>query len=103
MLLGKALAPKLIEIQSWDWSETKDFWKIFKIVSTKNSSNDFGNLFSKMKQGHIHGHTSCGRLGRGGNARFHTFELMHTNGLTDKQKDKGSYRVACPQLKIDKS
>ena len=26
-----------------------------------------------FKQGRIHGHTSCGWVGRGGNARFHTF------------------------------
>ena len=48
--------------------------------------------------------TSCGRMGRGGNTRFHTFQLDHhdgpTNGPTDRRTDKASYRVACPQLKI---
>ena len=51
--------------------------------------------------------TSCGRVGRGGNARFPTFQLDHhgptdqrTNGPTDGRTDKPSYRVACPQLKI---
>ena len=51
--------------------------------------------------------TSCGRVGRGGNMRFHTFQLVHTNGPTDQRTDrltngrmdKASYRVACPQLK----
>ena len=54
--------------------------------------------------------TSCGRVGRGGNARFHTLQLDHhgrtnrpTDGRTDEptdgRTDKASYRVACPQLK----
>ena len=43
--------------------------------------------------------TSCGRVGRSGNARFHTFRLVLTNGPTDRRTDKASYRVACPQLK----
>ena len=55
--------------------------------------------------------TSCGRVGRGGNARFPTFRLDHlygptnqpTNRPTDRRTDKGSYRVACPQLKIPSS
>ena len=50
--------------------------------------------------------TSCGRVGRGGNARFHTFQLVLTDGPTDQRTngptDKGSYRVACPQLKRQK-
>ena len=48
--------------------------------------------------------TSCGRVGRSGNARFHTFQLMLTDGRTDGQTDgrtdKASYRNACPQLKM---
>ena len=43
--------------------------------------------------------TSCGRVGRSGNARFHTFRLVLTDGPTDGRTDKASYRVACPQLK----
>ena len=43
--------------------------------------------------------TSCGQVGRGGNARFHTFRLVLTDRRTDRRTDKGSYRVACPQLK----
>ena len=42
--------------------------------------------------------TSRGRVGRGGNARFHTFKLDH-HGPTDRRTDKASYRVACPRLK----
>ena len=48
--------------------------------------------------------TSCGRVGRGGNAHFHTFRLVLTDGPTDEptdgRTDKASYRVACPQLKM---
>ena len=46
--------------------------------------------------------TSCGQVGRGGNARFHTFRLVLTDRRTDRQTDKGSYRVACPQLKTER-
>ena len=42
--------------------------------------------------------TSCGRVGRGGNASFPTFQLER-DGRTDGRTDKASYRVACPQLK----
>ena len=49
--------------------------------------------------------TSRGRVGRGENARFHTFQLDHhdgrTNGRTNGRTDKASYRVACPQLKTE--
>ncbi|MEE3023623.1 MAG: hypothetical protein VX367_13625 [SAR324 cluster bacterium] len=31
--------------------------------------------------------TSCGRVGRGGNARFHTFQLDH-HGPTDQPTDQ---------------
>ena len=43
--------------------------------------------------------TSCGRVGRGGYARFSTFRLVLTDQRTDGPTDKASYRVACPQLK----
>ena len=43
--------------------------------------------------------TSCGRVGRGGNARFPTFRLVLTDRRTDGWTDKASYRVACSQLK----
>ena len=49
--------------------------------------------------------TSCGRLGRGGDVRFHTYQLVFTDRLTDQPTngwtDKASYRVACPQLKTN--
>ena len=50
--------------------------------------------------------TSWGRVGRGGNARFPTFQLERdgptnqpTDQPTDGRTDKASYRDACPQLK----
>ena len=46
--------------------------------------------------------TSWGRVGRGGNARFYTFQLDHhgpTDQRTDGQMDKASYRVVCPEPK----
>ena len=42
---------------------------------------------------------SCGRVGRGRNARFPTFQLDHhgpTNQPTNQRTDKASYRVAKP-------
>ena len=39
--------------------------------------------------------TSCGRVGRGGNVRFHTFQLDYHDRRTDIATD----RIACPQLK----
>ena len=60
----------------------------------------------KNKAGYT-ANTSCGRVGRGGYAHFHTFRLVFTdrptNRRTNGRTDKASYRVACPQLKIDKS
>ena len=46
--------------------------------------------------------TSCGRVGRGGIAHFHTFQLMFTDQRTDGRTNKGLFRVACPQLKKKK-
>ena len=47
--------------------------------------------------------TRCGRVSRGGYARFPTFRLVLTDGRmdgrTDGLTDKASNRVACPQLK----
>ena len=57
-------------------------------------------LMSKNKAGYAA--ISCGRVGRGGNARFPTFRLDgygRTDQRTDGRTDKASYRVACPQLK----
>ena len=68
-----------------------------------NDASQQMNTALAQKQGRIHGHTSCGWVGRGGNARIHAFRLVHTNGPTDQQTDgqtdKASHRAACPQLK----
>ena len=32
--------------------------------------------------------SSCGRLGRGGNARFHTFRLVFTDRATDQSTNR---------------
>ena len=45
--------------------------------------------------------TSRGRVGRGGNARFCTFELDHYQ-RTDGRTDKASYRVASPRIRKEK-
>ena len=74
--------------------------KLFPFNSQKSSRNQVFD-HNSLEQGRIHGHTSCGRVGRGGNARFYTFRLVHTDGRTDGWTDKGSYRVACPQLKTN--
>ena len=42
----------------------------------------FGVEMKKNKAGYT-ANTSCGRVGRGANARFHTFCLMVTDGRTD--------------------
>ena len=49
---------------------------------------------------------SCGRMGRGGNTRFPTFQLERdgptdqpTDQPTNGRTDKASYRVASPRLK----
>ena len=42
--------------------------------------------------------TSCGRVGRGGNARFHTFELDYyrrADGWTDQRTDGQSLLQSC--------
>ena len=58
------------------------------------------HLFISNKAGYTA--ISCGRVGRGGNARFPTFQLERdgpTDQQTNQRTDKASYRVACPQLK----
>ena len=53
-----------------------------------------------LKQGRMHGH-QLRTGGQGGNAVFPLFNLIikdqRTQGRTDGQTDKASYRVACPQ------
>ena len=61
-----------------------------------------GNQRGKKRNKAGYTATSCGRVGRGGNARFPTFQLERdrpTDQPTDRRTDKASYRVACPQLK----
>ena len=58
------------------------------------------NVLLRNKAGYT-ANTSRGRVGRGGNACFHTFRLER-DGPTNQRTDKASYRVACPRLKIDK-
>ena len=77
-----------------------------KVRLVKRKTENGNSKGQKNKAGYTV-NTSCGRVGRGGNARFHTFQLDHhdgpTNGPTDgrtyRRTDKASYRVACPQLK----
>ena len=63
----------------------------------------FSSVFKSINKAGYTANTSCGRVGRGGNAGFHNFQLDHherTDGRTDGRTDKASYRVACPQLKM---
>ena len=50
----------------------------------------------KKNQGRIQGQY---QLRIGGQGCFHIFRLVVTDRRTDGRTDKGSYRVACPQLK----
>ena len=56
---------------------------------------------SQLEQGRIHGHQL--RTGAQGRkcafSHFSTRAHQRTNQRTDGRTDKGSYRVACPQLK----
>ena len=45
-----------------------------------------GHFDKKNKAGDT-ANTSCGRVGRGGNARFHTFQLDHHDGPIDRRTD----------------
>ena len=46
------------------------------------------NFFLQMKnKAGYTANTSCGRVGRGGNARFHTFQLDHHDGPTNQPTD----------------
>ena len=59
------------------------------------------NGLKRNKAGYT-ANTSCGRVGRGENASFHTSRLVfndgRTDGPTDGPTDKVFYRVVCPQL-----
>ena len=69
-------------------------------------SYDVSKMREKENKAGYTANTSRGRVGRGGNARFHTFKLDHhgptnqpTDRPTDRRTDKASYRVASPRLK----
>ena len=47
-------------------------------------SNDLSEI-DKNKAGYTA--TSCGQVGRGGNARFHSFRLVLTDGPTNQRTD----------------
>ena len=58
------------------------------------------NGLKRNKAGYT-ANTSCGRVGRGENASFHTSRLVFSDvidGPTEGPTDKGFYRVVCPQL-----
>ena len=58
--------------------------------------------FENEKSKAVYTATSCGRVGRGGKVRFHTFQLERdgpTDRPTDRRTDKAGYRVACTRLK----
>jgi len=68
---------------------------------TRGLAGGKASLLVNNKAGYM-ANTSCRRLGRGGKARFHIFQLDHrgpTDGRTNGRTDKASYRVVCPQLK----
>ena len=44
--------------------------------------------------------TSRSRVGKGGKARFCTFELDHYQRTNGQRTDKAAYKVASPRLKI---
>ena len=64
----------------------------------------FQSMNSKQNKAGYTDNSSRGRVGRGGNACFHTSQLDH-HGPTDQRTNRRtegrtSYRVACSQLKI---
>ena len=73
--------------------EIKWIWHVNCHMSSSNGQK-------RNKAGYT-ANTSCGRVGRGENASFHTSRLVFndgwTDGLTDGPTDKGFYRVVCPQ------
>ena len=69
------------------------FWKLGQsdiLISLMNVSK--GEKTNEKKLGKYlnkagYTATSCGRVGRSGNARFHTFRLVLTDGPTDRPTD----------------
>ena len=77
-------------VKLWEASPTGSVKKITKIRPA-----NIIEIFSREKKTEKRnkaGYTaiSCGRVGRGGNARFHTFRLMLTDGPTDGRTDGGT-------------
>ena len=46
-----------------------------------------GKINNRMNKAKYTANTSCGRVGKGGNARFHTFQLDHY-GRMDRRTDR---------------
>ena len=84
-----------------DWSRCEDNY-----LTYRKCKRNVQRLVDLNKAGYTA--ISCERVGRGGNARFPTFQLERdgptnrpTDQPTDRRTDKASYRVACPQLKMN--
>ena len=111
---GKVLSVLQIRSSQNNFQQTKIRTKGYRVMS-KLLDNYFDvkcvfRVFPRTKipsnKAGYTANTSRGRVGMGGNARFHTFQLVFTDGPTDgrtdgptDRTDKGSYIVACPQLK----
>ena len=84
---------------------TLDFWLVFTLDRLSELGSSFKEIFllapfERSPKLMIFHHTvrrinkagytatSCGRVGRGGNARFHTFRLVLTEGPTDRPTDQ---------------
>jgi len=50
--------------------------------------SSYVSVFYKKNKAGYTANTSCGRVGRSGNARFHTFQLDHHDGRTDGPTDQ---------------
>ena len=79
--IQKFITPKLMIVETSGWRHLKEENKLFLSYEYQNKAGYTAN-------------TSCGRVGRGGNARFNTFQLDHhgptnqrTNGRTDGRTD----------------
>ena len=57
-----------------------------KVVNAARE-NERGKQCERENKAGYTANISCGRVGRGGNARFHTFRLVLTDGPTDRRTD----------------
>ena len=97
-----------MEWQIYGWTKN---WRVRDLKRHKNKSRvrnsvariwkSRGSKWVENKAGYT-ANISRGRVGRGGNAHFNTFQLDHHDQRTDGRTDKAFYRVACPQLKTKK-